>query len=341
MIARLFRFVECGMPRGTAQLTSTPSRSRRRSQCSAVAWCSWMTKRGSSSDEVRAERVGRHRLGRACPPCAWRCTRRAGRRPFLALRRGIRAARAGRRSTSARSSTSSNSRWRRSGSSSSSHVRGAATVGSRASAQRVRRDRGLRAVVLAPVDEHPARPHRPSPSARRRARDGRPRSRGRARCATAVTWSLVCVPGSAAYRWMPLLPLVTGNGSSPIPFRMSRAQRATSAHSARPTPGPGSRSRTSRSALPRPAVGVESPLRDVQLEARDLREVDERRHVADRADSPWLRSEWGIGIRCTHSGAPRSRSFAKNDGWSTPSGQRSRVTGRPVTCGISSGAMRE
>src|SRR3712207_1666055 len=33
---------------GTANETSTPSRSRRRSQCSRVAWCSWTTKRPPS-----------------------------------------------------------------------------------------------------------------------------------------------------------------------------------------------------------------------------------------------------------------------------------------------------
>ena len=32
-----------GRPLGTAHETSTPSRSSRKSQCSALAWCSWMT----------------------------------------------------------------------------------------------------------------------------------------------------------------------------------------------------------------------------------------------------------------------------------------------------------
>ena len=54
MIARLLRLYEGGTPRGTAQLTSTPSRSSRKSQCSAVAWCSWMTKIGSSPAGVLA-----------------------------------------------------------------------------------------------------------------------------------------------------------------------------------------------------------------------------------------------------------------------------------------------
>ena len=34
-------------PLGTAQETSTPSRSSRKSQWRLVAWCSWTTKRGS------------------------------------------------------------------------------------------------------------------------------------------------------------------------------------------------------------------------------------------------------------------------------------------------------
>ena len=54
MIARLLRLYDGGTPRGTAQLTSTPSRSRRKSQCSAVAWCSWITKIGSSPAGVAA-----------------------------------------------------------------------------------------------------------------------------------------------------------------------------------------------------------------------------------------------------------------------------------------------
>src|SRR5687767_1146259 len=33
-------------PLGTAQLLSTPSASRRKSQCSCRAWCSWTTKIG-------------------------------------------------------------------------------------------------------------------------------------------------------------------------------------------------------------------------------------------------------------------------------------------------------
>src|SRR6266699_4763210 len=41
--ARWLRFGSSGTPLGTAHETSTPSRSRRKSQCSEVAWCSWTT----------------------------------------------------------------------------------------------------------------------------------------------------------------------------------------------------------------------------------------------------------------------------------------------------------
>src|SRR5205823_2501748 len=44
--ARWLRWGSGGMPLGTAQLTSTPSRSSLKSQCRRVAWCSWTTKRG-------------------------------------------------------------------------------------------------------------------------------------------------------------------------------------------------------------------------------------------------------------------------------------------------------
>src|SRR2546421_861406 len=49
--ARLLRFGSSGMPRGTAHDSSTPSCSRRRSQCMLRAWCSWITNRppGSAS----------------------------------------------------------------------------------------------------------------------------------------------------------------------------------------------------------------------------------------------------------------------------------------------------
>src|SRR5712692_10621363 len=45
--ARWFFFGSGGMPLGTAHDTPTPSFSRRRSQCSRRAWCSWTTKRSA------------------------------------------------------------------------------------------------------------------------------------------------------------------------------------------------------------------------------------------------------------------------------------------------------
>src|SRR2546421_388787 len=47
--ARLLRFGSSGMPRGTAHDSSTPSCSRRRSQCMLRAWCSWITNRPPGS----------------------------------------------------------------------------------------------------------------------------------------------------------------------------------------------------------------------------------------------------------------------------------------------------
>ncbi len=38
-----------GMPLGIAHDASAPSCSSRRSQCSRVAWCSWITNRGSAT----------------------------------------------------------------------------------------------------------------------------------------------------------------------------------------------------------------------------------------------------------------------------------------------------
>src|SRR5437763_482489 len=47
--ARLLRFGSSGIPRGTAHDSSTPSCSRRRSQCMLRAWCSWTTTRPPGS----------------------------------------------------------------------------------------------------------------------------------------------------------------------------------------------------------------------------------------------------------------------------------------------------
>src|ERR1039458_4126452 len=66
------------MPLGTAQETSTPSRSRRRSQCKAVAWCSWTTKRGRADGATTGDpagsgvseksRLARYWASRSAPP---------------------------------------------------------------------------------------------------------------------------------------------------------------------------------------------------------------------------------------------------------------------------------
>src|SRR5690242_6346284 len=47
--ARWLRFGSGGIPRGTAHDSSTPSCSRRRSQCMLRAWCSWITNRPPGS----------------------------------------------------------------------------------------------------------------------------------------------------------------------------------------------------------------------------------------------------------------------------------------------------
>ena len=59
------RLGSSGIPLGTAHEASTPSRSRRRSQCSRRAWCSWTTKRAVApwASSLRLGRPGR-RLGR-------------------------------------------------------------------------------------------------------------------------------------------------------------------------------------------------------------------------------------------------------------------------------------
>ena len=90
--ARWFGLLSIGMPLGTAHDQSTPSCSRRRSQCRRRAWCSCTTKRGSL---VRRPAGFWRRWLRAPAPgsrrsCASSRTRAAGRRAAAAwrLRRG-------------------------------------------------------------------------------------------------------------------------------------------------------------------------------------------------------------------------------------------------------------
>ena len=120
--ARLFFFVVEGMPLGTAQFTSTPSRSRRTSQCNRVAWCSWMTKRGRSPP-------GCPGLGDVGMGSGVRSARRLAMYEASGPPRASDSAASGSPIRSARSSTSSSRRCRSCGSSSSSQVRGAATQG--------------------------------------------------------------------------------------------------------------------------------------------------------------------------------------------------------------------
>src|SRR5918995_186777 len=78
--ARWLRFGSGGMPRGTAHDSSTPSCSRRRSQCRRRAWCSWITNRppGSPSSGPPAgsgvaskSRFCRYRSRRLLTPPWW------------------------------------------------------------------------------------------------------------------------------------------------------------------------------------------------------------------------------------------------------------------------------
>ena len=124
------------------------------------------------------------------------------------------------RRSATRRSTSSYSSWASSADSSSSQVRGAATRRAGPAAQRVRRHGGLGAVVLAPVDEHLAvalgllhlADHQVGVVGLERPRQLPGDLRWPARRSDR--------PSSGAYRWMPLLPLVTGTGSWPMSRRM-------------------------------------------------------------------------------------------------------------------------
>ena len=96
---------------------------------------------------------------------------------------------------------------------------------------------------------------------------------------------------------MPLLPLVTGTGSSPTSCRMVRARSATSTHSARPAPSPGSRSSTSRSGFSWLPCGVHLPLGHMDFQRVDLAEPGQRGGVVDHriVDGPVLVRDGGPG----------------------------------------------
>ncbi len=92
-------------------------------------------------------------------------------------------------------------------------------------------------------------------------------------------WPEVISASIGTYRCKPFEPDVTGTVRSPRPSRRSRRYSATRAHSARPAPGPGSRSNTTRSGCRSvdvdvtpegPGRGRDPPLRHVQLQGADL-----------------------------------------------------------------------
>ena len=253
MTARRLTSRSNGGPFGTAQDTSTPECSRRKSQCRLRAWCSWMTKVGSSPSPRSRPVGGSAGTGSEVFPGS-RIDRYVARRsmassPGPASSASSRPSGAMGSSPSAtRSSTSSMRRCARSGAAISSHVRGAATVG----CPRPRREYGLTVVLEALfwLQSRNTFPARSALRIREMTRSGWSDSRPRASSrATFEMVSELFEPSSAAYRWMPFDPEVTGNDSMPMPSRTSRHHRATSAHSARPTPSPGSRSSTSRSGL--------------------------------------------------------------------------------------------
>ena len=187
--ARWLTPASSGTPFGTAQLFSTPSRSSRRSKCSRRAWCSWITKRGSPSD-------GRPQLddgiGSGVTP-VFRIERYSASGPSCDA--AVITA-SGSSPDATRSSTSCASRWRRSGSSSSAHVRGAATVGR----NRPRREYGA-IVVFLPLfwlQSMSTRPPRRVLRMLETISSGWSASRARASsCATCETWSDVWRPSSA------------------------------------------------------------------------------------------------------------------------------------------------
>ncbi len=343
-----------GTPRGSAQLTSTPSCSRRKSQCRRRAWCSWITKVGAPSAEGAGaasgtgsgvflwSRMDRYFASRSGPSARSNVAIRSGvgssdaRCPAVSSASG-----SPRRAT--RLSTSRKSSCARSLLASSRHVRGAATIG----CDRPRSEYGA-IVVLLPLFWLQSTSTLPSRSVflmSLTTRSGWSASSARASSwATAETSSLVCLPSSAAYRWMPLLPLVTGIGLSPIPSRMTFAQRAISAHSASPVPGPGSRSSTIRSGFFRMPVRPNCHCGTCSSSAAcwAIQVSVARSFTSGYTFGPDLCS---IVRRWIQSGAESGRFFSKktcpgSSSVPTPFTQRLRVTGRFETWGSSTGAIR-
>jgi hypothetical protein len=151
-------------------------------------------------------------------------------------------------------------------------------------------------------------------------------------CATSLACSLVTVPSSRAYMWMPFDPLVSGTGCRPMSSSSSRTHSATRAQSSRSAPSPGSRSSTSRSGFCRSPSSIRhcgtcsssAPICVIQASAAGSDSTGYCFGPVECCSSTvWIQS-----------GAPRSSVFWKNT-WPgfcsvpTPSTQRLRVTGRP------------
>ena len=140
---------------------------------------------------------------------------------------------------------------------------------------------------------------------------------------------------------MPLLPLVTGIASSPMPETRSRTSRATSRAVGEPHPLARVEVEDHPVGIPGLAARIESPLRHVELERGELREPHERGAVPGdgvRLGTVGVTDDGGA----TQSGAC-SKFFSKNgrcgaSGVPTPCTQRLRVTGRPATSGTMTGA---
>ncbi len=318
--ARWLRPGSVGSPLGSAQLTSTPSRSSRKSKCLRRASCSWITKvrppgrgtgaaSGTGSLVRSGSRIDRYRASRSDP--------------------GTASEPSGSPRSANSSSTSPISSWASPGSPISSHVRGAATHGR----SRPRSEYGATVVLAAEFCDQSTStlPSRKDLRCSETTSLGWSASSARASSfATAETCSLVAEPSRPAYRWMPFEPLVTGTLGRPIPSSSSRARCATSTHSSRPAPGPGSRSTTSRSGGPGAPSG---PKRHCGTCSSSAAICANHTSVAGSVTSGYsvTRLEWRTRARASQSGAPGSSCLAKNASPAVPSTQRLRVTGRPRT----------
>ena len=151
----------------------------------------------------------------------------------------------------------------------------------RTAAQRVRRDRGLRAVVLAPVDQHPPAADRLLHAADDHVGvigfDGLRQLVGDRRSGFAALAGRQCR--------VELDALASARHRKRIQAHVTEDVACPSRHlGAFGEPDTRTRVEVEHKAvgIPPRSLGREPPLRHVQLEARDLREVHERGHVADQ-----------------------------------------------------------